>query len=187
MVLRNRYGITDPIQLQALEGILTRAKSSERLQNLPMTPRGLHAAHKHLFEDLYEWAGKPRTIDMQLTDRHGLTIARFESAHRITSALQLIFHELTRDGKLVETPVDRFAGRAAYYIAEINRVHPYRDGNGRTMRFFLRELSAQAGHRLELKLLDPSRWISASIASHSMSRSHRPMADLIRQAITGKT
>jgi hypothetical protein len=125
-------------------------------------------------------------MDMVLVGHRGQVLAAFEKERLIKPCLRVLFAELGRDGHLVGTAADRFAGRAAHYIAEINRIHPFREGNGRTMRFWLRELAAHAGLRLELKRIDPDRWIESSIASHSRSRDHGPMTALIRQAITGK-
>ena len=186
-VLKNRYGITNPDDLQKVERYMTRIRSGERLHQLPMTARGWLAVHKHLMGDLYDWAGQTRKMDMMLVGHKGQILARFAKQTEIKPGLRRVFSELgRRDSNLVGSSIERFAGRAAYYIAEINHLHPFRDGNGRSMRFWLREMAAQAGHRLELKRLDPDRWIEASIASRGPPRDHAPMAGLIRDAITGR-
>lgn len=56
--------------------------------------------------------------------------------------------------------------RLAHYFAEINSVHPFREGNGRTQRAFLSRLAAQAGYRIEWSRLKPRRNVEASRAAH---------------------
>jgi cell filamentation protein, protein adenylyltransferase len=184
-VLRNRYGITNPEVLQRLETYLTRHRQRERLRELPMTPAGFCKVHRHLMGDVYAWAGEPRRMDMYLADYRGRILARFEPEARIRPGLQRIFSELRADHCLAGSALARFAGKAAHYIAELNGVHPFREGNGRTMRFWLRELAEQAGYALDLALVDRDGWIQASIAGHAPRRDHEPMAAVIKRAITG--
>jgi cell filamentation protein len=153
-VLIARFGIQDADLLSGLEATYTRIRARQRLHNLPMTPSGFQAVHKHLMGDVYAWAGEPRTIDMYLAGPGGRVVAEFEPAARIKRGLQKVFAELKADHYFVASNLDRLAGKAAHCIAELNRIHPYRDGNGRTMRFWLRELAAQAGHRLDLAWLN---------------------------------
>jgi cell filamentation protein len=58
------------------------------------------------------------------------------------------------------------ASAAGKIIGDVNYVHPFREGNGRTQLLFLEQLAAQAGHALDLMQLDPARWIAASRAAH---------------------
>ena len=60
----------------------------------------------------------------------------------------------------------RFAEAAAYMIGDLNYVHPFRDGNGRTQLEYLRQLAEAAGHAPDLSLLRPAAWIEASKAAH---------------------
>lgn len=185
-VLTNRFGIREAERLARLERVLTRLKGQGRLHDLPMTPRGFYAVHKHLMGDVYAWAGQPRSIDMYLAGHRGQVLAEFEPAGRIKPGLHRLFAELKRDHYLAGSSVDRFAARAAHYVAELNRIHPFRDGNGRTMRVWLRELAAQAGHRLALARFERDQWIEASIAAHGSSREQRPMIAAIHGAIVGR-
>jgi cell filamentation protein len=185
-VLRNRYAIINPQVLTRLERSWTRQRQRERLLELPMTPRGFCMVHKHLMGDLYSWAGEPRKMNMYLAGHRGQVLARFEPEDRIRPSLQRVFSELKADHYLVGSEVDRFAGKAAHYIAELNRIHAFREGNGRTMRFWLRELAQQAGHKLDLARLDRDKWLGASIAAHTASRDYRPMTALLKSAIVGR-
>jgi len=135
--------------------------------------------------DIYAWAGQPRNIDMYLAGPGGLILAEFELAVRIKPSLQRVFAELRADHYLAASNLDRFAGKAAHYMAELNRIHPFRDGNGRAMRFWLRELALQAGYNIDLAHLQREQWIQASIAAHGLSRDYGPMVAVIKGAIVG--
>jgi cell filamentation protein len=62
-------------------------------------------------------------------------------------------------------PADAFATRCAYYFGEVNAVHPFREGNGRTQREFFRELALEAGHMLRWRRVERDEMISASSVS----------------------
>jgi cell filamentation protein len=185
-VLINRFGIQDAELLTRVEGAFTRLRARQRLERLPITPRGFQAVHKHLMGDIYAWAGQPRNIDMYLAGPGGRVAAEFEQADRIKPSLQRVFAELRADHYLAASNLDRFAGRAAHYMAELNRIHPFRDGNGRAMRFWLRELALQAGYNIDLAHLQREQWIQASIAAHGLSRDYGPMVAVIKGAILGR-
>jgi fido (protein-threonine AMPylation protein) len=51
-------------------------------------------------------------------------------------------------------------------MGDVNYVHPFREGNGRTQLQYLKQLSGQAGHPIDLARVDPGRWIEASRLSH---------------------
>jgi cell filamentation protein len=61
---------------------------------------------------------------------------------------------------------ETFAERAGEIIGDINYVHPFREGNGRTQALYLAQLAAQAGHPLDLRLIVKPEWLAASIAAH---------------------
>jgi cell filamentation protein len=61
---------------------------------------------------------------------------------------------------------NKFAERAAYYLGELNAAHPFREGNGRTQREFIRELGLKAGHYIDWRRTTPEEMIDASRRSH---------------------
>jgi cell filamentation protein len=65
---------------------------------------------------------------------------------------------------------DAFACRAAYYLGELNAIHPFREGNGRTQREFIRQLAAEAGHRINWSRIGREQMVAASIESHSLGK-----------------
>jgi cell filamentation protein len=74
-----------------------------------------------------------------------------------------------------------FAAQAAVILGDINYVHPFREGNGRTQLQYLKQLAAEAGHTLDLARIKGPLWIDASIASHSAD--YGPMAAVLRNAL----
>jgi cell filamentation protein len=101
------------------------------------------ALHHHLFQDVYEWAGRPRTI------RIGKNGNWFCYPEYIDQEMDRIFEELADSNHLTELSVDEFAKETAHVLAEINAVHPFREGNGRTQLALLSILAEHAGLPLQ--------------------------------------
>ncbi len=137
------------------------AFTTERAANaptFPLTMDGFKATHKHLFGDIFSWAGKIRTV--------GLTHPRhsepFAFPHLIEGSLSKQFRELSANGNLAGLDAAAFAEKAAHHIGELNAIHAFRDGNGRTMRLHLKQLAVSAGQELDLARLPTHEWNDAS-------------------------
>ena len=65
---------------------------------------------------------------------------------------------------------DAFASRAAYYLGELNAIHPFREGNGRTQREFIRQLAGEAGYRINWYRISRGQMYEASVESHSQGK-----------------
>lgn len=144
-VPENKFGISSQADLQRLETPL----ALRRLLELQQSPvRGnydtahLQAIHRYIFLDVYPWAGELRTVSISKPD------AIFPPPDYLGPSLDALFAELARDGLLKQLSASAWAHRAAYYLGEINAIHPFREGNGRTQREFIRELALSGGHRL---------------------------------------
>jgi len=95
------------------------------------------------------------------------------------------FALIHRERDLRGMSTDRFAARAAEHICEINAIHPFREGNGRTQRLFLKVLARQAGHDLRIDRMDKEHWMRGSIESFR-HQSYGQMTECIRSAIAGR-
>jgi cell filamentation protein len=125
--LRNRLGITDDKTLTEAERRLTQARGAEAARlTFPATTEGYRALHRHLFQDLYEWAGQDRTVD---TAKGGV---RFAHVPYIARELDKLFADVGAKNGLRGLPRDEFFDRLGNHINEINAIHPFREGNGRT-------------------------------------------------------
>lgn len=91
--------------------------------------------------------------------------------------MRRIFAELADDNCLRDLLPDNFVAKAARFTSELNAIHPFREGNGRTQNAFLTILADQAGHPLDFERLEPPRMMAAMLASfHS---DEKPLAELI--------
>jgi cell filamentation protein len=159
-VLRNRLGLTATAELEAAEREITHAALIV-LKESPVRPsydlRHLCAVHRRVFGDIYDWAGVLRTV----------AIAKgswFCLPQYIESSAAEIFRELHGENLLRGLPRDVFTERLAYYLGEVNAVHPFREGNGRAQRAFFEQLASDAGFILDWQHLDADRNIAASAA-----------------------
>jgi cell filamentation protein len=103
----------------------------------------------------------------------------------IAGEMERRFALIHREKDLRGFSADRFAARAAEHICEINAIHPFREGNGRTQRLFLKALARQAGHELRIDLMDREQWMRASIESFRR-QDYAPMTACIRAALLGQ-
>ena len=145
-VLKNSLGIKNPDVLNKAEADL----SSLRAQELETTPLPgdfdldhLKRVHKHLFGDVYPWAGEIRQIDI------GKGNELFAHHVHIEKEAGKIFNQLADENHLKRLNAESFSERAAYYLGEINALHPFRDGNGRVQRAFIGQIAREAGYEIE--------------------------------------
>lgn len=134
------------------------------------------ALHHHLFQDVYEWAGKVRTI------RIGKDGNWFCFPEYIDREMERIFGELVAQGTLVGMSAEKFSVAAAHILAEINAVHPFREGNGRTQLAFLVILADYAGLSFDADALHRDRVIHAMV--RSFSGDEEPLARLIKDIVS---
>ena len=162
-VLKNLRGLTDPEHLERFEARRTHQRIAELIDNAlsgGFDLAHLKAIHRYIFQDVYEWAGQFRTVNIS-KGGHLFGLADF-----LESSLQQVLLKLAAENHLVGLDVDAFADRAAYFLGELNAAHPFREGNGRTQREFLRELGLKAGHYIDWRRVPAQEMIEASQISH---------------------
>jgi cell filamentation protein len=159
----NKFGIANLKDLQRIETPL----ALRRLLELQPNPvRGsfdtehLRAIHRHMFQDVYEWAGELRTVNISKPG------AIFPPPRYLLQNLDKLFAQLALEEQLGNLPASEWARRAAYFLGEINAIHPFREGNGRAQREFIRELASGGGHRLVWGNHTQQEMIDASRLSH---------------------
>lgn len=177
-VLINKLNIKSPDKLQHSETNLSINRCAELL-NKPIKGNfdleHLKNIHKHIFQDVYSWAGKIRTVDIAKQDK-------FAPVDRIEPYSNFLFKQLQKENHLKGLPADKFSERAAYYLGEINALHAFREGNGRTQREFIRELAANAGHELDFRHTTSDEMREASI--HSFRVDESKLQEIISKAMT---
>jgi cell filamentation protein len=160
-VLRNHLGIRDPERLQTIEADLTFAAIADlgtRILPGAYDLAHLRAFHIEIFGDLYPWAGEIRTVGIARTDPFCLP------QHIETYAAE-VFGALAKEQHLRGLDRGPFVDRLTHYLAEVNAIHPFREGNGRAQRAFYHQLSRQAGWPIDWSALDADRNAAASQAS----------------------
>jgi cell filamentation protein len=174
-ILRNRLGTTDPNYLDKQERSLVILRSRRNVPRGSFDLAHLRAIHRHLFQDIYEWPGELRTVEISKGRQ------QFQFRKFIETGMADVHGRLVRSRFLNGLAAAPFAEAAAVIVGDINYIHPFREGNGRTQLQYLKQLAEQAGHRLDLARIDGSRWLEASIASHAAD--YAPMAAVLLGAL----
>jgi cell filamentation protein len=161
-ILRNLADIRDAGRLERFESDHCFARLLELYEN-PVPPgfdlNHLKRIHHHLFQEVYAWAGEFRTVNMAKGNSF------FARPEYIIPELEKVLDLLASERFLRGTDSQRFCERAAHFFGEMNAIHPFREGNGRAQREFLRELAVEAGYELAWDLVAQKEIRAASIAS----------------------
>lgn len=158
-ILVNKLNLKNEEELQKYEAKITAAKL------LGLRQKGITGnfdikhfidIHTYLFEDLYSFAGKFRNEDIS---KGVFSFAHWEY---IDTELERLLNELKKENYLEGSNKQKLAMRLAYYISELNVLHPFREGNGRAIREFIRQLALKNGYVLNLKKASPDQILEAS-------------------------
>lgn len=126
MALDNKLGITDSSELAREEERISKAKAVEMFENgfldrlKPGTYEALSQIHEYLFGEIYDFAGKTRTVNIAKSN------FRFAPVMYLSAAIENV-------EKMPQTTFDQIIEK---YV-EMNVVHPFREGNGRSTRIWL--------------------------------------------------
>lgn len=176
-VLKNKFDERDPIKLEEIETTYT-ARRMYQLYEKPIYGsfglKHLQKIHKFIFQDVYPFAGELR--DEQITK--GAT--PFAHPLHLHNNALYIFRKLKNEKFLDGLDKEKFSERASYFFGEINILHPFREGNGRTQREFFRLLALKNGYELEWSKIKPEVMLEASIKSVKDSNAFK---DLFMHAI----
>lgn len=159
-VLRNKLGLRDAKALDRAERLLVSQRIQEPLPRGEFDLDHLRAIHRHLFQDIYEWAGELRTVEIS----KGAT--QFQPRKFIETGIADVHRRILERDFLVDLSSTVFAESAGQIIGDINHAHPFREGNGRTQLLYLKQLAENAGHRIVFTRIDVDRWMEASKRSH---------------------
>jgi cell filamentation protein len=177
-VLRNELGLSTAAALEAAEREITHAALIS-LRETPVRPAydlgHLREVHRRIFGDIYDWAGRVRTVAIAKG-------SMFCPPQYIEPSAAETFRQLRAENFLRGLERDPFIDRLTYYLGEVNAVHPFREGNGRTQRAFFEQLANDAGFTLPWQHLDADRNIAASAAiMHGETAPMRKMLDELVQ------
>lgn len=122
----------------------------EHLQNI----------HWELFNAIYEWAGEIRDVEISKEN------TRFANSDVIERAATALFSTLHKGDLLKNLTREEYIHKSAHYYSEINILHPFREGNGRTERVFFSQLAMIAGYRFAWERMDPTENLQVCIAAY---------------------
>lgn len=175
-VLRNKLGLKTQAELDDAEArivsALDVALARKPLPGLFDYPH-LKAIHAYLFDPMYDWAGQQRTVNIA----KGST--QFCLTEHLASYSVEVFGTVSRYLRSGRQTKDDASGALARILGDINALHPFREGNGRAQRAFVRHLAGATGHSLSWAGVDADENVAASIAAMTMS--YEPLTALIRQ------
>jgi cell filamentation protein len=169
-VLRNKLNILDSGKLNVAEADISSVKIMSFLTKpVPKTVsfRNLLSIHKFLFEEVYDWAGKPRTVDIQ---KGPTTFCR---ADFITQQAEKLCGQIQSAGCFKGLPQSDFIKEFAHVYNEMNVIHPFREGNGRSTRLFFNQVAAIAGYQIDYGKISRDEWTDACIHTSPTQRDLR--------------
>ena len=153
-VFRNKLGITDQEELDRREARIVQIRSANRPKLETFDPEEIKALHAYLFVQVYAWAGQSREYPT------GRSAAPFALPERIDGALEQFSKDLKKENYLQGLDKKTFAERAGHYASEFNAIHPFVEDNGRMPRILIEDLSVEAGHDFDPRLIrrDKAAW-----------------------------
>ncbi|MDR1328962.1 MAG: Fic family protein [Oscillospiraceae bacterium] len=173
----NKLNITAANELESAERNITALRLLELTRN-PI--RGMFGfthlckIHRYVFGDVYEWAGLIREGEFLLK---GDTL--FCVGSHIPEYADNIFGKLKNDRFLRGMGKQEFVEKCAYYMAELNALHPFREGNGRTNRKFFRQLALKSGYSLQWQLADTDDLLRSDIAA--FDKDYAPLIEILER------
>ena len=161
--LVNKLGIRDEKKLSEIEAGITFAKAV-MLEETPIDDdfgfEHFKKIHEFLLCDLYEWAGQVRTVDISKKRTKFLDAASVESIGTKCFAK-------VREGYFENLPFDEFVKRIAEFYNDVNYIHPFREGNGRTQRIYFTQLIRHYGYDINFADVDTDELMIATIQASS--------------------
>lgn len=174
-VLRNLLGLQDQTALDEFETEMFTLRSEDRIPDGALNPAHYRAIHRHLFQDVYAWAGEYRTIR---TAKGGNWFCYPEN---IVGQMNTLFMRLDDPAFKPGRNDDIFVPALAEFVGELNAVHPFREGNGRTQLAFIYLLGQRAGHPFRLEGVEAEEFLYAMIASFNFD--YAPLVDELERML----
>lgn len=159
-VLRNKFGIRDADELDYVEREIVSQRTDEGGPSGKFDLAHLKAIHRHLFQDIYDWAGEIRMVEIS---KGG---SQFQFRRYIETGMADVHRRLVAADFLKGLNAAAFAKEAGPILGDVNYVHPFREGNGRTQMIYLKQLTVQAGHAIDLTSIERDAWMAASRQAH---------------------
>lgn len=178
-VLRNRLGLSDPAELARAEADITLVRAAHLISSPIEGDRGLEhlqAVHRYLFAPIYDWAGELRTVAL------GKGGQLFCPPEQLRERAGRIFLALAARDHLTGLDRTGFLDAVSGLTAALLYLHPFREGNGRSIRVYLSQIAHNGGYRLQWAAMDPQENRLASRAAHDGDL--KPLHTLLDRLLT---
>ena len=154
-VLINRANLRDPAAARRFESNVTAVRTMtfpEVLRAGPLNLQHFREIHRHLFQDVYAWAGELRTVNIS---KGGTSFAR---ADLLLTEGNRIFDQLARENYFQGLPKPAFVEKLASFYGDLNALHPFREDNGRATRAVFELIAERAGYQFDYRRVDRDDW-----------------------------
>jgi len=159
-VLINKFGIRDEAELTELETVITTTKITMILSSPydgPLDGAHYRELHRIIMGDIYDWAGCIRTVPLS---KKG---TGFHSPEGLETALEALFRRLADQGSFLDLPDSEYAQSIAEFYSDLNLLHPFREGNGRTQRVLITQLIERSGRHIDFSRCDKDMLMIATV------------------------
>lgn len=177
-VLINKFDIRDGQQLNTMEREISIVKAAVLSSKVTgkFDLEHLKSIHRFLFEDIYNWAGQIRTVD--IAKGNVFCLVQF-----IETQFADLYEKLKEDNFLKdESDIENVSKKISFYLSELNVIHPFREGNGRVQRIYCQQLCMNTGHfYLDFSMARENEMLEASVESFMCK--YDKMNSLIRKCI----
>ena len=160
--LKNKLEIHNPEILKRAEDEIATYRQEDALQ-IALSAHVIcldtyKAIHQCLLSDLYPWAGKTRTCDLAKQS------TMFCKPEFIESQAKQIFQNLQENNYYAGLPVTEYADKLACAYGDVNMLHPFREGNGRSQKILFQGIAAKVGYRICWERISKAEHIEAIIS-----------------------
>lgn len=156
----------------------------------------LKKVHEHIFQDVYAWAGKERTLNFSKRDLVELAwTTPFADVSKIPEIAKSVEDDLRQSRYLRGLEKKEFTDRLTNIYIKLNCMHPFPEGNGRATQTFLTQLSRDAGYDLDFSRVSSSEWNHAAARSMPQRNikepalwrppNNQPIRNAFEQVVTG--
>lgn len=177
--IANYYGIKDKTQLDEVDRMISAIRIAQLLAHPMDKPLSLEyfiSIHKHIFGDLYPSAGVFRT-------KGAAKRTEFVPPEMIERMLSELMEKLEASDWLKKLDEDDddwdFLNELAYFMGELEAIHPFVDGNGRVTRYFISYIARRAGYYISWGSADPDQLLEASISA--IDGDYQALVDLLEE------
>ena len=158
--LKNILDLRDPDTLEAFEVEISTLRAEEPLPDGTFDAAHYCAVHHHLFQDVYDWAGQYRTVR---TSKGGNLFCYPEN---IRANMDELFRGLRAGEHFANRNTEDFIKEITLFLGELNAIHPFREGNGRSQLAFVGLIGVTYGHPFDFERIDRTTFLPAMIASY---------------------